>query len=247
VSPGLDHALVLGQQEVRLLDVDGGELWVYPHVAWGGQGRDGGCGWFDSGGQPWVFLPAEDQELCRIVALDLASGAEMAAATVRAAPAGVAPVHQPSGWVGLSEGEGQDAARTWWTRLTTGPWGSRVEVIDAEWDDWVLSDVNQDGSSVLTAPHEGGPLTVWSFPDLEVIRSVPTADEDRFWDFTACFIDDLIIGRLLGGTEETVAVTADGEIEAVRGDADWIAPGPHGTWFASTNDGTQLLRLRRGR
>lgn len=68
-------------------------------------------------------------------------------APIRAAPEGIAAVHHPDGWVGLSEGEGQDAARTWWVRWASQfPGQMRIEVLDGGWDDWVLADVDASGS-----------------------------------------------------------------------------------------------------
>ena len=51
-----------------------------------------------------------------MIRLDLDSGQLQSRALIEAAPAGINPIHHPDGWVGLSEGEGQDAARTWWIR-----------------------------------------------------------------------------------------------------------------------------------
>lgn len=38
-------------------------------------------------------------------------GQPLAAKPIRAEPGGIFPVHHPDGWVGLSEGEGQEAAQ----------------------------------------------------------------------------------------------------------------------------------------
>ena len=57
-------------------------------------------------------------------------------APIEGAPAGIEPIYHPDGWVGLSEGEGQDATRAWWVRSAgQSPGQIRIEVLDAGWDD----------------------------------------------------------------------------------------------------------------
>lgn len=63
-----------------------------------------------------TVVPAGSYDHCLVVCLDLDSGEPLAEAQIDAAPAGISPVHHPDGWVGLSEGEGQDAVRAWWVR-----------------------------------------------------------------------------------------------------------------------------------
>lgn len=80
---------------------------------------------------------------------------------IEAAPAGISPVHHPDGWVGLSEGEGQDAVRARWIRPHGQPAGQiHLDVIEAGWDDWVLSDVDPSGTRIITTPRRSGPLLV---------------------------------------------------------------------------------------
>lgn len=82
----------------------------------------------------------------------------LAQTPVKARPAGIIPVHHPDGWVGPSEGEGQEAARAWWVRSASQPPGQkRIEVLDGGWGDWILSDANPAGSMIITTPHLGGP------------------------------------------------------------------------------------------
>jgi alcohol dehydrogenase, propanol-preferring len=79
------------------------------------------------------------------------------------------PCHHCDGWVGLSEGEGQDAARAWWVWPAVDPAAGGLEVIDAGWFDWVLADVNPSGTRVLTTPHVSGPLLVMCRSDYQLL------------------------------------------------------------------------------
>ena len=131
-----------------------------------------------------AFVPAVSYDHRLVICLDLDSGQPLAVAPIRAAPEGIAAVHHTDGWVGLSEGEGQDAARTWWVRSASQfPGQMRIEVLDGGWDDWVLADVNASGSKIITTPHRDGPLLVRSFPGLEVIRAVEPPPGE-YWDST---------------------------------------------------------------
>jgi hypothetical protein len=47
-----------------------------------------------------------------------------------------------------------------------------IEVLNAGWDNWVLSDVDPSGTKIITTPHGIGPLLVQSFPSLEILRSI---------------------------------------------------------------------------
>jgi hypothetical protein len=89
-------ALVSGADRVVLLDADGSPRWSFPHAPWA---------------LAVVPSPAYDGSL--IVQLDLATGRPVAQVAIAAYPAGIHPVHHANGWVGLSVGEGQDAARAW--------------------------------------------------------------------------------------------------------------------------------------
>jgi hypothetical protein len=169
-----------------------------------------------------------------VIRFDLETGAPLAEVPIQAAPAGINPVHHPDGWVGLSEGEGQDAARAWWVR-SASPVG--IEVIDAGWDDWVLSDVHHSGRTIVTTPHRDGPLTVRSFPGLEVLLSVdpPSTEDPCFWDFTACFAGDgLIINKLIGHDERLASIDLNGDVHDLgEAEEDWLIPAAHATWLAA--------------
>lgn len=234
-SPGRGLALLSGSSEVQLLGEAGSALWAYPHTPWAGD-FESGCTWFDSAGQPHAVIPAPSYNGCQVVRFDLETGAPLAEVPlIQAAPAGINPIHHPDGWVGLSEGEGQDATRAWWVRSSSRP-GSPdgIEVISAGWDDWVLSDVHHSGRAILTTPHRSGPLTVRSFPDLEILMSVDRPSDDHwFWDFTACFIGDgLIINKLLGQSERLAAIDLNGEVHDLDElDEGWLVPAAYGTWL----------------
>jgi hypothetical protein len=242
-SPGRGLALISGPSEVRLLHETGRTFWAYPHTAWAGN-FESGCTWFDSAGQPHAVIPAPSYDGCLVVRFDLETGAPLAQAPiVEAEPAGINPVHHPDGWVGLSEGEGQDAARAWWVRSASP---AAIEVIDAGWDDWVFSDVHHSGRTILTTPHSGGPLTVRSFPSLEVLLSVdsPSTEDHSGWDFTACFVgDDVIINKLIGDDERLAAIDLNGEVHDLDElEEGWLVPAADGTWLAVS--GTAIRRCK---
>ncbi len=135
----------LRPDEVRLLNRTGHILWRHQHTAWSGA-YESGCAWFDRSGQPHAVIPDPAYDGCLVLRLDLDSGRPLAEAPIDAAPAGINPIHHPNGWVGLSEGEGQDAARAWWVRSAGHPPEQiRLEILSAGWDDWVLSDVDPSG------------------------------------------------------------------------------------------------------
>jgi hypothetical protein len=245
--PGRGLALVSGRSEVRLLAEGGQTIWAYPHTAWSGD-FESGCTWFDSAGEPYAVIPAPSYDQCLVIRFDLASGMPLAEVPVQAAPAGITPVHHPDGWVGLSEGEGQDAARTWWVRSTHAPGRpAGIELIDAGWDDWVLSDVHQSGRAIVTTPHRAGPLVVRSFPGLEILLSAdpPEAEDHCFWDFTACFAgDSLIVNKLIGHDERLVTIDLNGEVQDLEEqEPGWLIPAAHSTWLAATRTTIRRCRL----
>jgi hypothetical protein len=175
--PGRGLALISAPDDVRLLDSAGQVRWRYPHAPWS-RSFESGCTWFDASGQPCAVVPDDSYQHCLVLRLDLDSGRLRAAAQIEAAPAGISPVHHPDGWVGLSEGEGQDAVRAWWVQRAAGLGADRhLEVLDAGWDDWVLCDVEPSGAKIITTPHGSGPLLVRSFPGLEITRSVDPPEE----------------------------------------------------------------------
>ncbi len=221
-SPDLGLALVSGLEQVRLLEADGAIRWSYRHTPWSGA-REAGCTWFDERGRPFAVIPATEKDSCRIVHLDLMTGRPVAEATLIAEPAGIEPIHQAGGWVGLSEGEGQDAARAWWVRVANT--GDRLQLIDPGWDDEVLADVDAAGTRIITSPHGGdGPLRIRAFPELTVVREVRSPRPDQPWDFVACFVEPNLVGKLLGGDEPTVAVDPDGRTERLNVGDGWLVP-----------------------
>jgi len=244
-SPGRGLALISGPDDIRLLGGAGQTIWAYSHAAWSG-GFEAGCTWFDAAGEPYAVIPAASSDRCLVIGFDLESGAPLAEAAIRAAPAVIRPVHHPDGWVGLSEGEGQDAARAWWVRSATSPRGpSRIEVRDAGWEHWVLSDVDRSGGVIITTPHGGGALAVRSFPDLEVLLSVDPPGDDEFWDYTACFAsEDLIVGKLVGVGERLVAIDLNGEVhDLAEQERGWLIPAAGNTWLSATRTTIRRRRL----
>jgi hypothetical protein len=245
-SPGRGLALISGLDGVRLLDRSGRVRWRYPHARWS-RTFESGCTWFDAAGQPCAVIPDGSYQHCLVVRLDLTSGQLLAVAQIDAAPAGITPVHHPDGWVGLSEGEGQDAVRAWWVRSDAGiGTDGQLQILDASWDDWVLTDVNPSGSKVITTPHGIGPLLVRSFPGLEVLRSV-NPPENTWWDFTACFAGDYIISKVIGDQERLVGISHDSSIyDLAAQDDSWLIPAANGTWLAATRTTIRRCRAARG-
>ena len=170
-----------------------------------------GCTWFDEAGQPYAVVPAASYDHCLVVRLAPDSGQQPATAPVRAWPEGISPVHHPDGWVGLSEGEGQEAAKAWWVRSAAEPSGQLIEVLDGGWSDWILVDVDPSGSKIITTPHQGGPILVRSFPSLEIVRSV-APPPGEYWDFKAFFAGNMIVSALKGQEERFVAIAPHGKI-----------------------------------
>lgn len=237
--PSRGLALISGPAEVSLLDHTGRARWRYSHPAWTGV-FGSGCAWFDENGLPHAVVPAASYDHCLVICLDPGSGQPLAVTRIQAEPTGITPVHHPDGWVGLSEGEGQHAARTWWVRTS----GQRhIEVLDAGWDDWVLSDVDPSGSMIITTAHLGGPLLVRSFPSLEIVRSVDSP-QDEGWDFTAFFADDMIVNTLLGKQIRFVAISPRGRIANLdQPEARCLFPAADGTWLALTQRTLQRHRM----
>ena len=240
-------ALISGPDEVRLLDHAGRARWRYPHPPWGTGGFRSGCAWFDEVGLSYAVVPAASYDHCRVVCLDLDSGQPLAVESIRAAPEGILPVHHPGGWVGLSEGEGQDAARAWWVRSAGQLSGQmRIEVLDGGWDDWLLVDVDPSGSKIITTPHGGGPLLVRSFPSLEIVRSIePPPGED--WGIDAFFAGNMIVTALRGRGESFVAIARGGKIADLdQYEATYLVPAARSTWLAVTRTTIRRRRVIRG-
>jgi hypothetical protein len=239
--PDRGLALISSPDAVRLLGAAGQTTWAYSHAAW--PDFQSGCAWFDATGEPHAVIPAASDGQCLVIRFNLDSGAVLATEAIEAAPAGIQPVHQLDGWVGLSVGEGQDAARAWWVRSATSPGGaSRIEVRDAGWDDCVLSDV--DGPVIITTPHRGGALAVRSLSDLEILASASPPGDDEFWDLDACFAGNgVLVGKLLGVSERLVAIDLNGEVhDLAQQEEGWLIPAAGYTWLAAT--GTSIRRCR---
>jgi hypothetical protein len=243
--PSRGLALISGPDAVWLLGEAGQTIWAYSHTAWQGN-FESGCTWFDAAGEPYAVIPAASYDHCLVIRFDLESGAPLAEVAIDAAPAGIHPVHHPDGWVGLSEGEGQDAARAWWVRSATSPGGPcRIEVRDAGWDDWVVSDVHPSGMAIITTPHSGRALAVRSFSDLEVLLSADPPGDDEFWADTACFAGEgVIVGKLEGASERLVAIDLNGEThDLAQQEEGWLIPGANYTWLAATGRTIRRCRL----
>ena len=146
--------------------------------------------------------------------------------------------------MGLSEGEGQDATRAWWVRSVNQDTGSvSVEVLDAGWDNWVLSDIDPSGTRVVTTPHSGGPLLVRAFPSLDILRAIDPPREKDAWDFTACFAGDLLVSKLIVPQERLVAIGQDDMIhELGKREDGWLIQAPHGTWLTVTRSSIRRCR-----
>jgi hypothetical protein len=243
-SPRQGLALISGPDEVRLLGSTGQTIWAYPHSAWSGA-FESGCTWFDAAGDPYAVIPAPSYDHCLVVRFDLESGTPRGEAAICATPTGIEPVHGPWDWVGLSEGEGQDAARAWWVRSATSPdEASRIEVLDAGWDHWVLCDATPDAGVIITTPHGNGPLAVRSFPTLDVLLSIdPPGGE--FWDRSACFAGaGLIAGKLVGPGERLVAIDLNGEVhDLAEREQGCLIPAAGNTWLSATRTTIQRRRF----
>lgn len=233
-APDRGLALISGPDEVRLLDRAGRVLWQHAHDPWSGD-FESGCAWFDHAGDPYaVVLPPEDcYDGCLVRRFDLASGQVLAEAPIKAAPAVIQPVHHPDGWVGLTEGEGQDAAKAWWVRSRPGT--PEFDLLDAGWDEWVLADADRAGTRILTLPHGAGPLLVRSFPALDIIQSFDPPEDYR-WDFSACFAGDLIIATTTGrkAADRLVAIDGSRTLHDLGESGGWLVPAADSTWLTVT-------------
>jgi hypothetical protein len=241
--PEKGFALESGPEAVVLRN-QRGPLWRASHPPWGGD-FESGCTWFDANRQPFAVVPTVDYDGCLVVALSRAAGLVVADTIIATAPAGIQPIHHRDGWVGLSVGEGQDAARAWWVRLAgpdPGAAPGALEVVDAGWDDQVLADVHPSGTLVVTAPHGTGPLVVRTFPELEVLKKVATPSADSFWDLTACFVGNRLVARL-AGPDVTVAVHGDGKLEPLAVGDGWLVPAAKRTWLTVDPDRIRRWRL----
>jgi hypothetical protein len=252
-SPGRGLALISGVDEVRLLDHASRVRWRYPHPPWNPKSAfESGCAWFDVAGQPYAVVPAGSYDHCLVLGLELGSGRPLAQARIEARPAGIEVVHHPDGWIGLSEGEGQDAARAWWVRSARQPGGQAgIEVLDGGWAYWILTDVNPAGAQVITTPHRGflsSALVVRSFPGLEIVRSIEPPPGEG-WDCTAFFAGDMIVNALTGpehGQRRFVAINPNGKIADLNEDEEGsLCPAADGTWLTATRSTVRRRRMVR--
>lgn len=221
-------ALLSTPDAVRLLEPDGSVRWSFTHASWVGLGI--GCAWFDATGRPFAVVAAGDGTVCRIVALDLASGIELAESHVMPSdPSGMMPLHQPGGWVGIAESEGENASRVWWTR-----WAERdLDVLPAPWDDEHLCDMHASGARILTTALDSGRLRVRAFPSLEVIRDIDVEGEDFI--LSACFVHSAIAARLYY-KGVTVAIDEQDRIHELEVDDGWLVPATGGSWLSARKE-----------
>ena len=218
-----------------------GPLWALRHMPWEGD-FEAGCTWFDHLQRPLAVIPTDDYVGCLVVALSRAAGQIVAEVPIATSPAGIQPIHHRDGWVGLSVGEGQDAARAWWVRLSDEP-PATLELIDAGWTDAVLADVDPSGKLVVTAPHGTGPIVIWTFPDLEPLQRIATPNPDTFWDLNVCFVGQHLVARLSGQPDVTVAVHRDGKLEVLSVGDGWLVPAGRRTWLTVEPDRIRRWRL----
>jgi hypothetical protein len=135
--------------------------------------------------------------------------------------------------VGLSEGEGQNAARAWWARSGRQPGGQvLIETLAAGWDDEILCDVDSSGAQVITMLYPLGPVLVRSFPDLRVRRTIELPAYATSWRPPAFFAGDLILARVSCGL---VAFRQDGTVDTLNDqESGWLIPAAYGTWLTAT-------------
>jgi hypothetical protein len=244
--PDKGLALISGPGEVCLLDSTGQVRWRHPHPPWKGA-FESGCTWFDADGQPHAIVPDASSSHCLVTCLDLHSGQPLAISPVRARPAGIEPIHHPDGWVGLSEGEGQDATQAWWVRSAHQPSGQvGIEVLDGGWKSWIFVDVDASGSKIITTSHLGdGPLAVRSFPSLEIVRSIEPP-VPKSWIETAFFAGDMIVAGLGAHEDRFVAINERGRImELNQPAADYLRSADHDAWMAISQTVIRRCRMTR--
>jgi hypothetical protein len=221
-------ALLSTPDAVRLLAADGTVRWSFAHASWAGIGT--GCAWFDADGNPFAVVPAGEGTACRIVALDLATGAELADRRVEPNdPAGMIPLPQPMGWVGVAESEGENASRVWWVRRT----GPVFDVLSAPWDDEHLSDVDASGSRILTTALDTGRIRIRSFPSLEAMRVIDVEGETFF--LGACFVPSGIVAHLYD-RGFTVVIDDEDRIQELEVDDGGVVPAAAGSWLSVRKD-----------
>ncbi len=237
--PDKGFALESGTQGVVLRHANG-PVWGVRHPPWTDDYQSG-CTWFDDEGRPFAVVPTSDYDGCLVVALSRRTGRIVADAPIGIAPGAIQPIHHRDGWVGLSASEGQHSARAWWVRLSDDE-PSKLDVVDPGWDDALLTDVDPSGKLVVTAPLGTGPLVIWTFPELEVLKRVAAPNPHTFWNLNACFVGQHLVARLSGQPDVTVAVHRDGKLEVLNvGDGN-LVPAAKRSWLT-----VEPHRIRRWR
>ena len=220
-------AILSTPDAVRLVEPDGSIRWSFGHASWAGIGS--GCAWFDEKGRPFAVVPATDGTACRVVALDGETGALLDEARVEPEdPSGMSPVHQPDGWVGVAEAEGENASRAWWIRRSN----HHLDLVVATRDDEHLLDVDAAGRQIITTTLTGGIIRTRSFPELDLLREIRIPNENFI--LGACFVRKYIVARLYY-REVTVAIDERAQIVELDVDDGWLVPAA-GSWLSVSDD-----------
>lgn len=238
------RAIISRRERVMMLDAAGVVLWETAHPAWDapGSSRQSGCAWF-SGTGAFAVVPADGPDGCDLWRLDIVTGEVLAQKRLDTDPAGIQIIHGYDGWIGLSVGEGQDAALMWFVR-PSGETG--MEVRTPGWTDRILIDIDPTRGRFLTTPHSGaGDVIVHDLETYEeVARHAP--DEGSFWLEMACFISAGIIATYVDqpGDEHIVLIAPDGSREEIQ----WLGyPTSAGAsaWCEYTTNGITTRSLTR--
>ncbi|HVF05571.1 MAG TPA: hypothetical protein VNA20_12085 [Frankiaceae bacterium] len=220
VSPDLAVAVLSLPDRVRAVDRRNRALWEFPHPPWGDNSGSAGIA---ADGVVWVTAPvlppprgAHAPEWW--LTLDLGTGRLLGESPTATDAAGSEHLIHPDGRrVGLSVGEGQDAARIFWGEYD----GTRATVRQAAGDDRVLIDISPDGRHYLTTPHGTNPGI--ALHDMETDELVARLDGwslfgDNDFGFHAGFLDDELV--LACSEEEDHLVLLDARTLALRAVAD---------------------------
>jgi hypothetical protein len=115
-------------------------------------------------------------------------------------------------------------------------------VIDGGWDQWVLADADQRSQRIITTPHNDGPLVIRSFPGLDPLASVPPPHDLR-WDFTAVFVGDRVVARVLDDSTSAVVISPQGAVRPLAVGPGWLSPGPDQQWLTVERESLTAWRL----
>lgn len=85
----------------------------------------------------------------------------------------------------------------------------------------------------------GDDLSILQFPELRVMREVRSPDDEVAWDFTACFLRDHLVARLLDDDEQAVVIDPQGSVAELDISPGWLVPASD-SWL--TVDRTHLRR-----